>query len=99
MPKAPFTARSLLYELLDDGTFHQLDFCLVTHETLGQMVEWRPITRRPGDDIQNEDIFDTSFTDIVRVSERTPTGNYALDQLLLNGSQWPHYRSDDPGVK
>lgn len=99
MPKVPLVARSLLYELLEDGTLHVLDFSLVTHQTLGQMVEWRCTTKRPGDDIKNEDIFDSSFSDILRVSAATPTGNYALDQLLLNGSQWPHYRQNDPGVK
>jgi hypothetical protein len=99
MPKPPLVSRSLLYELLTDGTIHQLDFCLVTHQTLGQMVEWRSITKRPGDDIKDEDLFDSNFTDILRVSAATPTGNYALDQLLERGSQWPHYRANDPGVK
>lgn len=98
MPKAPITSRTLLYETLDDGSFHLLDFCLVT-TSLGTMVELRNITRRPGDDIRNEDIVDSGFTNLQLVKVGQPTGDYGLDQLLFNGSQWPHYRSADPGAK
>lgn len=98
MPKAPITSRTWLYELLDDGSLSPVPFNLVS-TSLGQMVEWKVITLRPGDSIQNADEVDMSFSDLLRVTQGTPTGNYALDQLLLNGSQWPHYRTYDPGVK
>jgi len=98
MPKTPIVSRTLLYELLDDGSISLVPFTLVS-TSIGQMVEWRVVTLRPGDDIKNADEVDMSFTDILRVSKSTPSGHYALDQLLLNGSQWPHYRTYDPGVK
>lgn len=98
MPKTPITSRTLLYETLEDGTSHLLDFCLVT-TSVGTMVEWRNIARRPGDEIKNEDVVDSSFTNFQLVREGQATGNYALDQLLFNGSQWPHYRTSDPGAK
>lgn len=98
MPKLPITSRTLLYEVLDDGTFHLLDFTLVT-TGMGTMVEFRNIARRPGESITNEDVVESSFTNLQLVRAGQATGNYALDQLLFNGSQWPHFRATDPGAK
>ena len=67
MPKTPITSRSLLYELLDDGTISLVPFTLVS-TSLGQMVAWRQITMRPEDDIKNADEVDKRFTDLIRVS-------------------------------
>lgn len=96
MPKAPAISRTLLWERLSDGTIHVSDWCLVT-TSLGVMVEPRVLTRQTGD-IKNEDLFDSSYTDL-QAMPALPSGNYALDQLAFSGSQWPHYRAADPGVE
>ena len=94
MPKAPITARTLYWELLDDGVTKQvLDWCLVT-TSLGDMVEPRLIAKQSGN-MKNEDLVDSGYSDIVGLP-RVPTGNYALDQATVS-SQWPHYRSTEPG--
>ena len=97
MPKAPVTTRTLVWERLEDGTIHLLDWCLV-NTSLGMMVESRCITKQTGD-IRDEDLFDSSFTDMA-VIPPAPSGNYAFDQVAFyNGAQWPHYRATDPGVE
>ncbi len=95
MPKTPITSRTLYWEPLSDGTIHVIDWCEVS-TSLGVMVEPRVLTRQTGA-IQNEDLFDSGYTSMAVVPP-IPTGNYALDQLAFNGSQWPHFRADDPGV-
>jgi hypothetical protein len=94
MPKAPITARTLIYTTNSDGSFRLADWNLVS-TSVGQMVEPRVMARRPGDSMQNEDLLDSSYTDLLRITA-PPTGNYALDQLLFGSTQWPHYRDNDP---
>lgn len=80
-----------------DGTLRVCDWNLVS-TSVGAMVESRCLTRRPGDTIQNEDILDSTFTDVQRLAAVGQTGNYALEQLAYGSSQWPHYRDNDPLV-
>lgn len=81
MPKDPIQGRTLLYETLRDGTHRLLDYCLV-NTSVGLCVESRSILRANGN-MQNEDVYDTAFTNIEPVDE-TIRG-----QLGLNAYQWP----------
>ena len=96
MPKAPITARTLFWEVLPDGSRGLVDWCEVT-TSLGVMVEPRQLAR-PQAPIRDEDLVDSSFTSMTAI-RKSPSGNYALDQVAFKGSQWPHYRVFDPGVE
>jgi len=91
MPKPPIHARTLLWETLEDGTIHILDWNLVT-TSLGTMVEARTINRSSIGDTQNEDLVDSGYTSIQKMSSQDL---YRLYGFV--GSQWPHYRGNDPG--
>lgn len=80
--RLPLRGRTLLYEVLPRTKEKRLlDFCLV-ETTLGPMIEPRLVTRASGA-MQNEDVYDSCFTDIREVDE-TLRG-----QLGLNSFQWP----------
>lgn len=91
MPSAPILTRTLLWETLSDGTIHVLDWQLV-QTSLGQMIEPRTLVRPIGD-VKDEDLFESGFTDMRKVQSDAMWGlfNFA-------GSQWAHYRANDPGV-
>lgn len=79
--KAPILRRTLLYERLRDGSFRLLDFAIV-NTSLGAMIEPRTLFR-PGGGMVNEDVYDSSFTDLL---EATPG---VLASVGFGGEQWP----------
>jgi len=90
MPSAPILTRTLLWEALSDGTIHQLDWNLVT-TSLGQMVEPRSLVRQAP--VQNEDFLDSGYSGMRKLQS-----DVMYTQIGFAGSQWPHYRANDPGV-
>ncbi len=90
MPSAPILTRTLLWEALSDGTIHQLDWNLVT-TSLGTMVEPRSLVRQS--DFKNEDFVDSGYSGMRKLQSDT-----MYTQIGFAGSQWPHYRANDPGV-
>ncbi|HEX7767270.1 MAG TPA: hypothetical protein VF443_11185, partial [Nitrospira sp.] len=95
MPSTPITSRTLYYQQLSDGTFRLADWMLST-TSLGVMVEPRTV-QRPFNNIKDEDGFDSSISTI-SVLPAMPTGVYAFDQMAYAGTQWPHYRANDPNT-
>ena len=89
MPSVPITSRTLLYERLSDGSLHQHDWNLV-QTSLGAMIEPRTLWR-PGGDQQDEDLLESAYTTLQAMTVDTLLSDYGFA-----GSQWPHYRANDP---
>jgi len=92
MPSAPILTRTLLWERLSDGSIHLLDWNLV-NTSLGVMVEPRVLLRDSGA-IKDEDLFESGYTDMMVLQSDSFFATY-----WFSGSQWPHYRANDPGVQ
>lgn len=70
MPKTPILSRELFYDKNRDGTYRDLDFCLV-NTSLGAMVE--PVPKRWVNDgaITDIDVLDVSFNRRTEMDETT----------------------------
>ena len=90
MPSIPITSRTLIYERLEDGTLHLHDWNLV-QTSLGAMVESRTMIRGIGGDQKDEELPESAYTDM-----RAITVAVLLSDYGFAGSQWPHYRANDP---
>jgi hypothetical protein len=92
MPSAPILTRTLLWERLGDGSIHVLDWNLV-NTSLGLMVEPRVMLRESGA-IKDEDLAESGYSDMTVLQSDNFFATYGFA-----GSQWPHYRANDPGVQ
>jgi hypothetical protein len=88
MPKTPILNREQFYDVLGDGTFRTLDWCLVSTE-LGAMIESRP-TCMMGFGLgptTNVDMIDMSFNKVSYMDEGKffatfNTGGYAFPKSV-----------------
>lgn len=92
MPSPPILSRTLLWERLSDGTIHLLDWNLVT-TSLGVMVEPRTLLHANGA-MKDEDLLESGYTDMTVLQSDSFYATYHFA-----GSQWPHYRDNNPGVE
>lgn len=69
MPRSPILSREIFYDVLNDGSFRELDFALV-NTSLGAMIESRSIASVPASGkITQVDAVDASFNRITQMDE------------------------------
>jgi hypothetical protein len=88
MPKTPILSREQFYDVLGDGTFRTLDWCLVSTE-LGAMIESRPSCMMGFgiNPMTNVDMIDFSFNKVSYFDEgkffdKFNTSGYAFPKSL-----------------